>query len=65
MVTHAVLGHINWAYALPLVVGVVPGAQVGAHLTIGASEERLRQVIATFFGLLSVVYAVRELLALV
>lgn len=64
MVTHAVLGHVNWAYALPLVVGVVPGAQVGAHLTIGASEERLRKVIATFFGLLSVVYAVRELAAL-
>ena len=25
MITHTLLGHINWAYALPLVVGVVPG----------------------------------------
>ena len=31
LVTHALLGHIDWRFALPLVVGVVPGAQVGAR----------------------------------
>ena len=24
MITHALLGHIDWAYALPLVIGVIP-----------------------------------------
>jgi len=64
MVTHALLGHINWAYALLLVVGVVPGAQVGAHLTLGASEHRLRLRMGLFFTGLALVYGVGELLSL-
>jgi len=64
MVTHALLGHINWTYALPLVVGVIPGAQVGAHLTLGASEHRLRLRMGVFFTVLAVVYGAGELLAL-
>lgn len=64
MITHTLLGHINWAYALPLVVGVIPGAQVGARLTLGASEHRLRLRMGVFFTALAVVYGVGELLSL-
>ena len=44
-------GHIDWAYALPLMVGVVPGARIGAHLTIGSSERAVR----SWFGAMIVV----------
>jgi uncharacterized membrane protein YfcA len=64
MITHALLGHINWAYALLLVIGVVPGAQLGAHLTLGASEHRLRLRTGLFFTALAVVYGAGELLSL-
>jgi uncharacterized membrane protein YfcA len=64
MITHALLGHINWAFALCLVVGVVPGAQVGAHVTIGGSDRRLRLLMGVFFSVLAVVYGIGELRAL-
>jgi hypothetical protein len=64
MITHALLGHINWAFALPLVVGVVPGAQVGAKVTIHGSEARLRFLMGLFFTGLALVYGAGELLAL-
>lgn len=53
LVAHIVLGHVDWAFALPLMLGVVPGAQVGARLTIGASEESVRR----WFGILVIVVA--------
>jgi uncharacterized membrane protein YfcA len=64
MITHALLGHINWAYAVPLVLGVVPGAQVGAKLTIHGSEARLRLLMGLFFTGLALVYGGGELLSL-
>jgi uncharacterized membrane protein YfcA len=64
MATHALLGHINWTFALLLTVGVIPGAQLGAHLTIGGSEARLRFLMGTFFTVLAVVYGAAELAAL-
>jgi uncharacterized membrane protein YfcA len=64
ILTHALLGHINWAFALLLTVGVIPGAQVGAKLTIGGSEARLRLLMGLFFTVLAVVYGGAELAAL-
>lgn len=64
MITHAVLGHIHWGYALFLVVGVVPGAQIGAHVTIWGSEERLRLLTGIFFTLIALAYGIGELRSL-
>jgi uncharacterized membrane protein YfcA len=64
MVTHALLGHINWAFALLLVVGVVPGAQLGAKLTIRGSDTRLRLLMGLFFTVIAVAYGGAELAAL-
>lgn len=64
MITHMLLGHINWAFALLLVVGVVPGAQVGARLTIHGSETRLRFLMGLFFTVLALLYGAGELLSL-
>jgi uncharacterized membrane protein YfcA len=64
MITHAALGHIDWLFALPLSVGVVPGASLGAHLTLRSSDRSLRVMVGVVLGLIAVVYGVGELLAL-
>jgi len=64
-VTHALLGHVDWRVAAALIVGVVPGARVGASLAIRASDRRLRITVATFLALTAVIYAAAELSALV
>ncbi len=64
-ISHAALGHIDWGFALPLAIGIVPGARLGAHITIGISEHRLRVLVGTVLGVISVVYGVAELVALV
>ena len=33
-ITHALAGHVDWRVAAALIVGVIPGARVGAHLAI-------------------------------
>jgi len=64
LVTHTLLGNIDWRFALPLMVGIVPGAQVGARLTLGVSERLVRALFGAFLLVVSVVYAVSEILAL-
>ena len=63
LVTHAVLGNINWAYALLLTIGVIPGAQIGARVTVGASDRTVRTIAGAFFVVLAVVYGVSEIVA--
>lgn len=60
-VAHAVLGDIDWAYALPLAVAVIPGARLGAALAMRATDRGLRLVVGGGLALIAVVYAVREL----
>jgi uncharacterized membrane protein YfcA len=63
-ITHALLGNINWLYALPLCVGVIPGAQLGSHLAIRSSDHALRVIVGSVLGLIAVVYAAGEILAI-
>lgn len=63
-ITHAVQDHVDWRVALALIVGVVPGARLGAALTIKATDHRLRVVVASFLGCTSALYATGELTAL-
>jgi uncharacterized membrane protein YfcA len=64
-ITHALLGHIDWLYALPLCVGVIPGAAIGAHLALRSSDRTLRLLVGTTLGAIAVFYATAEILALV
>ena len=64
MITHALQGHIDWSYALPLAIGVIPGAWLGANVTIGSSERRVQVMVATALGILGVVYAAEEFYSL-
>lgn len=63
-ITHAFLGDIEWWYAIALSIGVVPGARLGAMLAIRSSDRTLRLTVGTMLGILAIVYAVGELLAL-
>ncbi len=64
LIAHAALGHINWTYALPLMLGVIPGAQIGARLTIRVSEDTIRRLFGVMVIVLAIVYGATELVAL-
>jgi uncharacterized membrane protein YfcA len=64
-ITHALQGHVDWRVAVALVIGVIPGARLGAALTIRATDRRLRAVVASFLGCTAVLYGVGELTALI
>jgi uncharacterized membrane protein YfcA len=63
-VTHAILGDVDWRLAALLTIGVVPGARIGAGLTIRTAERRLRLLVGAFLALVAVVYFVTEARAL-
>ena len=63
LVTHTVLGHVNWFFATALMIGVVPGAQIGASLTIRSSERTIRLAFGAFIVLMALVFAATQLLA--
>ena len=63
-ITHLAEGHVDGRVALALVVGTVPGARLGAALTIRATDRRLRVTVAAFLGLTALLYAGGELVAL-
>jgi uncharacterized protein len=63
-ITHALLGHINWVFAIPLSIGVIPGARIGANLTIAASDKTLRYAVGAVLAIVAMIYALGEVLAL-
>ncbi|MGQ0802775.1 MAG: sulfite exporter TauE/SafE family protein [Actinomycetota bacterium] len=65
MVTHAVLGHIDWGFAIPMSIAVIPGARLGAGLAIRASDRALRLTVAIGLSTVAVIYATTELAALI
>ncbi len=63
LVTHTVLGHVNWTFALLLTAGAVPGAQLGSKITLGATDRTIRLLFGAFLTVLAVIYGTSELLA--
>nr|MBA2609878.1 sulfite exporter TauE/SafE family protein [Actinomycetota bacterium] len=63
-ITHALLDEIDWRFAALLAVAVVPGARLGAALTMRSSDRRLRLAVASFLGAIALIYAIGELIAL-
>ena len=64
-ITHALLGGVDWRFAMLLGLGVVPGARIGAAAAIRSTDRRLRLAVAGFLGLISALYLAGELAALV
>ena len=63
-ITHAFRNDIDWTFALALAAGVIPGAQVGARLTIAADDRTLRYAVGAALGIIAVIYAAGEIKAL-
>jgi uncharacterized membrane protein YfcA len=63
-ITHTIKHHIDWTFAIPLSLGVVPGAQLGARLAITAADRSLRRVAGIVLGTIAVVYATAEIIAI-
>lgn len=63
-ITHTILGHIDWAFAIPLCIAVIPGARVGAHLAIRSSDRALRLSVAIVLGTIAIIYAAGEIISL-
>jgi uncharacterized protein len=63
-VTHAVLGHVDWGFAIPLCIAVIPGARLGANLAIRSSDRALRLVVATGLSVIAAIYGTTELASL-
>ena len=63
-ITHVLEGHVDTRVAVCLIIGAIPGARVGAALTIKAADRRVRRTVATFLACTAVLYGAGELLAL-
>lgn len=64
-VIHYFLGHIDPRLLLFLVIGVVPGAYLGARFSIWAKEAWLYIMFGLFIGGVGIIFLVKEVLALV
>lgn len=60
-ITHAFLGNIDWRIVGGLVVGVVPGARIGARAAVSTEDAKLRVVVACGFGVLAIIFGAVEL----
>lgn len=60
-IVHAALGNIDWAAALFLVIGSLPGARLGATIALGAKERTLRLMVGSFLALVAVVYGFQQI----
>jgi uncharacterized membrane protein YfcA len=61
-IVHAALGNIDWAVALFLVLGSVPGARLGATIALGTKERTLRVMVGSFLALVAVVYGIQQII---
>jgi uncharacterized membrane protein YfcA len=64
-IVHAWLGNIDWGLAVFLAIGAVPGARLGATIALGTAEHTLRRIVGSGMLAMAVLYAARQLLALV
>lgn len=64
-ITHALLGHIDWAIAAGLFIGVIPGARVGSRLAVATTDERLRIIVALAMAALAIAFGGSEIRTLV
>ena len=59
-ITHAVLGHIDWALFVVLTLGAVPGARLGARIALGTRERSLRLLVGGFLLVVAIAYGISE-----
>jgi uncharacterized protein len=60
-ITHALLGHVDWGIAFVLALGVVPGAWLGARISLGAADRTIRLAFAAMLVVVGGWLALSEL----
>jgi uncharacterized membrane protein YfcA len=63
-IVHALLGNIDWAIFLVLVLGVVPGARIGARIALGVRERTLRLAVGIFLLVVALAYGASQVASL-
>lgn len=61
LITHWALGHVDWAVAGELAVGLLPGSALGARIAQRVSPERLRRSFALLLVAFAIWFLVRQL----
>ena len=61
ILVHWYLGHIDWLITLGLTIGAIPGAYLGAWITVNADKKKLRRIYGIFLLLFSIYFAIFEL----
>ena len=61
-ITHALLGHINWALSLELTLGVIPATYLAARVSMWLARVRLRRPFGAAMLVFGVYFFLRELL---
>ena len=64
-VIHALLGHISWSLFLYLAIGVIPGAYLGARVSIRTSERALFALFGALIAVFGVIFIVNEIISMV
>jgi uncharacterized membrane protein YfcA len=64
-ITHTIVGNVDWSIFLVLVIGVVPGARVGARLALRAGASQLRMAVAVFQFVVAIGYGAFEVTNLI
>lgn len=59
-IQHVILGNVDWAIAGALLVGVIPGAFLGARLALRAKERSLRLAVGSFLLVVAVLYGATQ-----
>lgn len=60
IITHALLGHIWWLYGLAIIIGTIPGAQIGAWLIAKLPERPMRAAFAVLLTLIGLMMLAQE-----
>lgn len=61
IISHALMGHIWWFYGLAIIIGTIPGAQLGAWLITRLPERPMRFAFAGLLTLIGVMMLAQEL----
>jgi hypothetical protein len=63
-VVHSFLHHISWSLVLYLVIGSIPGAYIGARLSIRTAERVLYVLFGLLLAVFGVVFIVNEIISM-
>jgi uncharacterized membrane protein YfcA len=64
-VIHTLLGHISWSIFLYLTIGVIPGAYLGASVSIRTNERVLYALFGALIAVFGVIFIVNEIISMV